>query len=376
MSFINTITGKVSTVGKVIKKSFGPLAVLEEDYRNRSPIGSNGVLSDLRYPLDVGSPERYPHTVQFQTWLPTPLKIVSDDPKEATITTTKGEGIGSQIKGLFGSVADKVETRGLPQEAYDGIQMKVNRNQAFNSRILDFSRRATISDLITMYSPVSWMDRHNNAYNEQSITAAFGAVGAVIEATSSLMDAYKSEADWRTNLGNMVNKAGDLANGPMGMEAAGAVAGAFGMDGGVIRDAGLTALGYAMNPQFEMLYGGTNLREFQFDFTMTPRNQKEAEMILQVIRTFKWHASPQYVLTQGRYIIPPSYFDITFKFNGAESPWLPYISTCILKSIDVDYSGGVDQWATHKDGAPVQTKMTLIFGEMEMMHKKLREIGY
>jgi len=228
-----------------------------------------------------------------------------------------------------------------------------------------------------MYSPVSWMDRHNNVYNEQSITAAFGAVGAVIEATSSLAEEFKKGGDdWKMKLGNVMNKAGEMANGPMGMEAAGAIAGAFGMDGGVIRDAGLTALGYAMNPQFEMLYGGTNLREFQFDFTLTPRNEKEAETIRKIIKTFKWHASPEYVKTQGRYIIPPSYFDITFLFNGQGSKWLPWISTCVLKTIDVDYSGGLDQWATHADGSPIQTKMTLIFTELEMMHKKLRKLGY
>jgi hypothetical protein len=369
MSFIDTINKTVGKVGSVVKESYGPLSPLEISYHDR-------VGTDLRYPLDVGSASRYPHTVQFQTWLPKPIAIASSDPEEQKLFDTQGKTIGKKLVGALTSTKEKLENRGVPTEAYPGMDMKVNRNQKYNERMFDFTRRAVPSDLITMYSPVSWMDRHNNAYNEQSMTAAFGAIGAVVEAASSIMEEYKSDNDWRKNLGNMINKAGEVANGPAGMEALGGVLGGFGMDGAVIRDAGLTAMGYAMNPQFEMLYGGTNLREFQFDFIMTPRNAKEAETIRKIIKAFKWHASPEYVKGQGRYIIPPSYFDITFCFNGAESEWLPSISTCVLKTVDVDYSGGIDQWATHADGSPIQTKMTLVFAELEMMHKKLRKLGY
>jgi hypothetical protein len=126
-----------------------------------------------------------------------------------------------------------------------------------------------------------------------------------------------------------------------------------------------------------MLYGGTDLREFQFDFTMTPRSLEEAVMIKRIVDSFKMHGSPAYKEGGlGRYIIPPSYFDITFKFKGGDTSWLPQISTCVLKSLDVDYSGGLEQWATHADGSPIQVRMILVFAELEMMHKKLRMRGY
>lgn len=378
MSFINKVTQVVETTGKILKKTYGPLSQLEEPYKNFLGEGNN----DLRYPLDVGSINQYPHTVSFQTWLPKPIPLVSTEPEgsearkvqEADIAKERNAVSSRVMRGLIDS--NSGIGKAVPGEAYPGMDMRVNNNQKYNSRMFDFVRRAEPAELITMYSPVGWMDRHNNTYNDQSMTAAFGAVGAVIEAASSVIKAYESDADWRTNLGNMLNKAGEVANGPAGMEALGGALGGLGMDGNAVRDAGLTAMGYAMNPQFEMLYGGTTLREFQFDFTMTPRNAKEAEVIRKIIKCFKYHASPQFTPDQGRYIIPPSYFDITFNFNGFESEWLPTISTCVLKTIDVDYTGGIDTWATHADGSPIQTKMTLIFGELEMMHKKLRKLGY
>jgi hypothetical protein len=97
---------------------------------------------------------------------------------------------------------------------------------------------------------------------------------------------------------------------------------------------------------------------------------------MRIVRKLKYHASPQFTENQGRYIIPPSYFDITFKFNSAENPFLPKISTCVLRGVDINYSGGLDQWATFDDGMPIQIQMVLRFVELEMMHKRLRAEGY
>jgi hypothetical protein len=296
-------------------------------------------------------------------------------------------GIGSAIRKGFNAVqglANKVagtnfDTDVTPYapspEEWQANDMKVTRNKQYNDRMMDFTRRAERSDVITMYMPTPvWQDIVSNEYNQQSMTAALGAAGAIADVGGSII----KEADYWANEGGegFWSKTADMMNGPAGMEAIGKAAGALGMDGGVVRDAGLTALGYALNPQFEMLYAGTNMREFQFEFTLTPRSEKEALTIRDIIQKFKYHASPAYVKGQGRYIVPPSYFDITFKFNGADSKWLPQLSTCVLKQITVDYSGGLDTWSTHADGSPIQVKLTMIFTELEMMHKALREQGY
>jgi len=377
MSFIDNIRKTTAQVGEITKKTFGPLEPLMEQY----------VPMTLRYPLDVGNMQRYPHTVEFQTWLPDQVAISDMGVVQAgqdKLTSGYNAVAGSKfVKGTVdllnkgssalgaGNVFNTPDQLEGYVDPYSADMMKVDRNQRWNSRMMDFTRRATRSDLIAMYLPQgTWNDRINNSYAQQSLTNAMGAVGGVVDVAGSIAKRLGEDKN------GAASTAWDLVNGPAGMEVLGSVAGGLGMDGNVIRDAGLTALGYALNPQFEMLYGGTDLREFQFDFTMTPRSEKEAKMILNIIKKFKYHGSPAYVAGQGRYIVPPSYFDITFKFNGSDSEWLPQISTCVLKSFDVDYTGGLEQWATHADGSPIQVRMVMVFAELEMMHKSLRKKGY
>lgn len=362
MSFINEVTSAVKTVGKVVKETYGPLAALD---------GNNYTPSDLRYPLDVGDPKRYPHTIEFQTWKPIQVPITDMGVVQATQDTAGNileRGIQT-AKHLYKEVV-----KGLPGEVYkpkpgepipDYMSMKVNRNQRYNDRLLDWTRRAERSDLITLFMPQGpWIDRATNQYAQTGMTAAWGLAGFMLE--NGVAISKENISTW------------DMVNGPGGMEAAGAIASKLpgGMDGGTLANAGLQALGYAVNPQFEMLYGGTDLREFMFEFTLTPRNEKEAEVIRKIIKRLKYHASPEMLSGQGRYMVPPSYFDITFNFNGRESEWLPTISTCVLKAIDIDYSGGLDTWSTHADGSPIQTKITMSFQELELIHKKLRKLGY
>jgi hypothetical protein len=374
MSFIDNISKTVRKVGDVVKKTYGPLDVLNSDF---SSLGTQ-----YRYPNDVGDSSRYPHTVEFQTWIPVtrPISQVGLFKPVAQGLDKIASGIGGlvqggldTVQGAINKVGDKLGAAGnLLDDRLAGIEIKAERilnngsgevmqvemNQRWNDRMFDWQRRAEKSDLIAMYMPSGgWMDRVTNSYEQTSMTSAMGNAGFVLEAGGSVIQQFVEEdgaAAWA--------QAKEMINGPAGAEALGKASGKLGMDAGIMTSAGL--------------YSGTDLREFQFDFTMTPRDQKEAETIKKIIRRFKYHASPAYVSGQGRYIIPPSYFDIVFKFNGEESKWLPRISTCVLKSFDVDYTGGLEQWSTHADGSPIQVKMTMIFQELEMMHKSLRKKGY
>jgi hypothetical protein len=388
MSFINDITKTVGKIGKVVKESYGPLSALETRYSE----------TVFRYPSEVGDPKRYPHTVEFQTWKPIQVPIT-----QVGVAKSTGEAAGSvwdKVTGAAGDALRKVkEGTGELQKAAQDLQnqtgigvksiptlpdgtlpdyagMRVNQNQQYNDRLFDWTRRAERGVLIALYMPSGgWQDRISNQYTQQSMTAAMGTAGAILDVGSSIMKEYDNGTNGKKGSGQ---QAMDMIAGPIAVEALSSLAGKIpgGMDAGILRDAGLNALGYAINPQFEMLYAGTDLREFQFEFIMTPRSYDEAMLIKRIIRKFKYHASPEYLSGQGRYIVPPSYFDITFKFNGAESDWLPKISTCVLKSMDVDYFGALDQWSTHADGSPIQTKIQLVFTELEMMHKKLRGMGY
>lgn len=339
MSFITLVGDKVAKVGSVLKKTYGPLAALEMPTK---------VQGTHRYPLDVGNSDLYPHTVEFQAWKPVPRSI-----KE----------VGSaNINAATPSVQRERELEvGPPRPA-----PRVDENQTKNSRLFDFSRNAERSDLFALYIPAMLNERNINQYTTNSMTQALGLAGFVTESGAAVTEEFLNGANVDSLSPMLTELASRLAQG----------SGLIG-DAGVLKDAGLQALGYATNPQLEVLYEKTELRNFSFEFKMTPRNAKEAEGIREIVKKLKYHASPEYIANQGRFVIPPSYFDITFKFKGKENLNIPMrISTCALTSIDVDYGGGLEQFASHADGHPITITLLIQFTEMEMMHKTLREEGY
>lgn len=348
MSFISDVKSVVGKVGGVIKRTYGPLSALESDTKK-----TNFTWGNLRYPLDVGDNNIYPHTVEFQCWIPKPTTTEINNSKPPSAMPTS---VGKTATGLAARVINMKD--GVPTP-------KVNTNQEYNSRIVDFTRRAEISDLIVLYNPAaSWTDTVSNDYQTKSITDALGKVGLFIEAGSSVAEAYKSEKLPATAYAAAYEAIADAIGNKMGM------------DSQVLKDVGFQSQGYAINPQFEQIYSSTAMREFQFVFNMTPRNEKEAETCLDIIRRFKYHASPSYTGGGGRYITPPSYFDIEFKYLGTQNKAMPLISTCVLQKIDVSYAGGLEQFASFADGKPIQITMTMQFVELEVMHKALRDMGY
>lgn len=356
MSFISQTKSIISTVGSVVKKTYGPLSPLNDGRF------TNNTWGNLRYPLDVGDNNIFPHTVEFQCWLPKPTG--QDWDNYGKRNGNMPQSVGKRATGLasssqFGPLADGYK---LPTP-------KVNDNQQYNKRVIDFTRRAEISDLIVMYAPAaSWTDTATNSYETASMTDAIGKIGMAVEAGSSIIDALKGEGIPSTAIATAYEALVGALGKKYGKK--------LGMDAGVIREVGFQSQGYALNPQFEQIYKATEMREFQFVFKMTPRNEKEAQVAFDIVKRFKFHASPEYTVGGGRFIVPPSYFDIEFKYLGAQNRALPLISTCVLTKLDVSYGGDLEQFASFADGKPVQITLNLFFTELETMHKKLRDLGY
>jgi len=140
-------------------------------------------------------------------------------------------------------------------------------------------------------------------------------------------------------------------------------------------------IGYAVNPQFEVIYSSTGLRQFQFDFMFYPRSESEAEQVHKIINSFKFHAAPEIVSGSfGRYLLAPSAFDIKFFYNGQINPNIPKISTCYCTSVQTDYAPngfstyevqGENYPSVGKTGMPVAIRMQLQFMEGTMVTKEL-----
>ena len=129
-------------------------------------------------------------------------------------------------------------------------------------------------------------------------------------------------------------------------------------------------LGLRALDQVMMSYGGPAFRSFNFSFALKPLNEKDSEMIDQIVTFFNMAAAPFKLQTQMTRIYDlPNVFKITFHNGWSENPWLPRIGHCALTNVGVSYGG--DKFTTYNNsmGMPVQTDLTLQFKEMELLDR-------
>jgi hypothetical protein len=140
----------------------------------------------------------------------------------------------------------------------------------------------------------------------------------------------------------------------------------------------------AENRFLEATFDAVGFRKFSYTFKFTPTSVKESFVARDIIKTFRFHMSPE--LPEhgdfGRYFITPAEFDLFYMFRGDENTWLNKISTCVLTNMDVSYANGNYQtfrpvWGKGNEGAPpTEIEMKLDFMETKIITKKEILEGY
>lgn len=136
------------------------------------------------------------------------------------------------------------------------------------------------------------------------------------------------------------------------------------------------ATGAVVNQNTELLFKGVALRNFVFNFKMTPRSKKEADIVRKIIRGLKqgmsakrtvdgiFLASPNVFKLQFWYV-PPKPDGETIKGNTPqEHPYLPKFKPCALTNISVNYMPD-GSYMTYGDGSMISYDMTLAFSEID-----------
>lgn len=358
----------------------------------------------LRYPLNLASDDgqnKMRHYIKFNINIPEKSKYNT----QKTLKTTGNTSIAdiNRADGFqLGSSAEPFSTADLAKggalltaidvAAAAGKQLKEEGGvtglvveTALNVAVLSFvdMQRKTkrLQQQIFMYVPDTVQQKIQMAYDKVSLTDALGKAGFAAQASQAFSGrnfeiSQMFSEGFADYVGAGRNSSADAFGGvtaeSLGMAAS--ATGAFGKD---IEKVMLASAGYAKNPQVEVLFNSISNREFQFQFVFTPQSQPEANMVLDIIKAFKFHSVPELIdgAAGGRYFVPPSEFDIEYYFDGKPNRALHKFSSCVLTSIDVDYSNG-KSFATYDDGVPVQIQMTLRFMEVEILHKKLVEDDY
>jgi hypothetical protein len=126
--------------------------------------------------------------------------------------------------------------------------------------------------------------------------------------------------------------------------------------------------GAVVNPNLELLFGGPELRSFNFTFTLSAREPDESKEIRRIIRFFKQGMSVKKAST-NLFLKTPNIFDIKYYQGGEtnEHPWINQIKTCALTNFGVNYTPA-GNYATYYDGAMTQYDISMTFSELDPIY--------
>jgi hypothetical protein len=93
--------------------------------------------------------------------------------------------------------------------------------------------------------------------------------------------------------------------------------------------------GQAKNPNLESVFKSVPFRAFTFPFTFAPKNLKEKDSVHKILQLFRFHMLPEHQNDANGYFNVPSEFQITYMYRDKENTYLPRISRCVLKKVEL-----------------------------------------
>jgi hypothetical protein len=137
----------------------------------------------------------------------------------------------------------------------------------------------------------------------------------------------------------------------------------------------LNKMGYAFNPQDQVLFQGVNFRTFEMSFTFSPRSAHETAKVQEIVKTFRKYAAPTIqTAAAGFFYKPPGIFNLSFRKDGAVNPNINKLADCVLTNVTVNYAP--NGWSAHTDGQPTQMTMDLSFQETVIIDSAKIDLGY
>ena len=130
--------------------------------------------------------------------------------------------------------------------------------------------------------------------------------------------------------------------------------------------------GTVLNPNAELLFQGPVLRDFNFDFLMIARSEKEGKEIRKIIRWFKSGMAPKF--NSATFLETPDIFTLEYKNGTRPGDVLKTVNRfspggLALRTIAVDYAPS-GYWSAYQDSQPVAIKMSLNFAELRPIYNQ------
>ena len=225
-----------------------------------------------------------------------------------------------------------------------------NAKITFSDRSTDIDSRSIGSVLLPIPGGIS--DGMNVSWNQENMDPAKLAMGQI--ALRAIMEGGEGLTDSVGNIANTLKNNTGVKEGIANL-----IAGAASGTGQQL----LTrTTGSILNPNMELLFQGPALRDFQFQFKLSPRSKDEAKDIIKIIRFFKQGLSP--IRSQSRlFLKSPHTFKLQYMHENNDHKYLNRFKECALQSCTMTY--GESQYSTYEDGVLSSYNMNLGFKELE-----------
>ena len=198
----------------------------------------------------------------------------------------------------------------------------------------------------------------------QAITGGLKETGETLQSLKE--DFQRSGSD-----PNVINT-GTILSGVLARSALGTIGINVDLDQFITRQTGA-----AINPNLELLFGGPQLRTFNFAFNFAPNSTNEAKMVRKIQRWFKQGMLPSRKRATASaesslFLASPNVFRIAYKNHNRRIKGLNMFKICALTSVQIDFTpDGVFNAYEDSDAVsmPVRSTMGLSFTELTPIFK-------
>lgn len=245
--------------------------------------------------------------------------------------------------------------------------------QAYNQSVNDqsFYEKTTLNSVI-LYMP----EDISTGYKANWSGKAFSNVGRDVLSTAGAA----ASGDFLSTLGNIGQTAETMINQfipNLGEKSISAVISKITGEQIGNNEIFASTKGVILNPNVELLFGGTDLRNFQLQYKLVPRNQPEAEEIRKIINVFRKAMLPSFAQSkdvpfvsgdaiQDNFIRVPNVCRVSFMKGDGLNEFVPQYKICAITQVDVNYTPD-GAYATYGDGNMVAIGLSLAFQETKLI---------
>ena len=299
-------------------------------------------------------------------------KKESEGGSNAGNTGDKATGVPAEMpvpQGPHKLVRKKYDDLRYPSQAFDTDYMTIRQfkyvpmstvMQTSNTREMRADRRHKFSiGSVTLPIPSQLVDQNQVGWNQSSLNdlqlKGLGAAAGIMNSGTPLKEAGARLEDLLNDLQN--------ESGAARQAATAALLGSLpGINKSPTEIMGRMN-GQILNPNMELIFNGPTLRQFAYTFRLTPRNNKETNIVRKIIRFFKQGMAVKE--TTSMFLSAPNIFQPRFyNRDGNQHTFLNTIKKCALTSFGVNYVPD-GTYMTLPDSSMTAYDISLQFQEMD-----------